>query len=121
MKEKLTLLWSKINFLYLFLFYTMPCYYLNVSAVSTFSTHTKFGENLKNLIEEYNTELTVVLSVGMLLSIVIFIYHCVCLNTHASNPRARAQDIKNLLITGVCLAGQGSVSAILAIVYFMFG
>lgn len=120
MKEKLTLLWSKINFLYLFLFYTMPCYCLNTFAFFS-TTHDSFGQNLKNLIEEYNTELTVVLSVGMLLSIVIFIYHCVCLNTHSSNPQARAQDIKNLLITGVCLAGQGSVSAILAIVYFMFG
>lgn len=120
MKNKITSFWGKLNSLLFLLFITFPQYYLNTYATVT-STNNDFMDKFHNLMDEYSTEITTVLSVGMLLSVVIFIYHCVQLNNHANNPNARKQDISNLLITGVCLAAQGSVTAILGIVYYMFG
>lgn len=120
MKEKLTSFWAKLNTLFLFLIITLPQYFMTTYA-RTSATSNSFTSKFNGLIDEYSTEITIVLSVGMLLSIVIFIYHCVQLNNHASNPQARKQDISNLLITGFCLAAQGSVTIILAIIYYAFG
>lgn len=119
MKNKLTSLWGKFNILFFLLFVTFPNYYILASARTT-STDATFMKKFQSLIDEYSSELTIVLSIGMLLSIAIFIYHCVQLNNHASNPQARKQDISNLLVTGVCLAAQGSVTVILAVIYYMF-
>ena len=116
-KNKLTSMWAKINGLICFLLVTAPQYFLTTMAVST---DTSFMDNFNALVDEYSTEITIVLSISMILSIAIFIYHTVQLNAHADNPNARSQDIKNLLITGFCLAGQGSVTACLAIIYYMF-
>lgn len=120
MKEKLTIFWAKINALFLFLTITLPQYSM-VTFARKAQTSSDFTTKFNNLIDEYSTEIAIVLSVGMLLSIAIFIFHCVQLNNHASNPQARKQDITNLLVTGICLAAQGSVSIILAIIYFAFG
>lgn len=117
MKNKLTSLWAKINSLMFFLFITSPQYCLNTLAVST---DKEFIKNFNALVDEYSNEITIVLSISMILSIAIFIYHTVQLNAHADNPNARSQDIKNLLVTGFCLAAQGSVTACLAIIYYMF-
>lgn len=119
MKSKITSLWGKLNSILFLLFITFPQYYLNAYAKT--STNNAFMSRFNALMEEYSTEITIVLSIGMLLSVVIFIYHCVQLNNHATNPSARKQDISNLLVTGVCLAAQGSVTIILGIVYYMFG
>lgn len=119
MRNILIAIWTKINVLFTFLFITAPIYINTAFAVST-STNDLFMTKFHALIAEYKTELTIVLSIGVLLSIVIFIYHCVQLNLHANASQKRAQDISNLLITGICLAAQGSVSVILAIIYYMF-
>lgn len=119
MKNTFTKLWAKLNGFFFFLFVTLPIYYKPVFAVT--KTSEDFMAKFAMLIDEYKTELGIVLSIGVLLSIVIFIYHCVMLNAHANNPSKRAQDISNLLITGVCLAAQGSATIILGIIYYMFG
>ncbi len=119
MKTKLTKLWTKLNGVFFFLFVTLPIYFKPAFAIT--KTSEDFMAKFAMLIDEYKTELGIVLSIGVLISIVIFIYHCVMLNAHANNPRARSQDISNLLITGVCLAAQGSATIILGIIYFMFG
>lgn len=118
MNTKLTKLWGKLNGIFYFLFVTFPIYFKIAFATRT---SEDFMAKFAQLIDEYKTEVTIVLSIGVLLSIVIFIYHCVMLNAHANNPSKRSQDISNLLITGVCLAAQGSASIILGIIYYMFG
>lgn len=120
MKNLLKSLWDKMNSIFIFLFVTAPLYAQTTAYAVSTSTNDLFMTKFHALIEEYKTELTIVLSFCVLLSIVIFIFHCVQLNAHANNPQKRAQDISNLLITGVCLAATGSVSVILAIVYYMF-
>lgn len=119
METKLTKMWAKLNGFLFFLFATFPIYFKSAFAVT--KTNEDFMAKFAMLIDEYKTELGIVLSIGILLSIVIFIYHCVMLNAHANNPSKRAQDISNLLITGVCLAAQGSATIILGIIYYMFG
>lgn len=118
MTIKLTKLWGKINGFFFFLFATFPIYFKIAFATKTAGD---FMAKFAMLIDEYKLEVGIVLSIGVLLSIAIFIYHCVMLNAHANNPSKRAQDISNLLITGVCLAAQGSATIILGIIYYMFG
>ena len=80
----------KLNMFLITLIYILPNTLLSVYAVQT---SAEFGKKLRSLIEEFQTEITIVTSLGVLLSIVIFIYHCVQLNAHAANPQARKQDI----------------------------
>jgi hypothetical protein len=120
-KSKITKLWGKLNAMFLLLFATLPQYCLNAYASYGAKTDTNFMGYFLQLTAEYQTEITAVLGISMILSIAIFVYHCVQLNAHANNPAARKNDINNLLITGFCLAAQGSVTAILAVIFYMFG
>lgn len=120
-KNLITNLWVKLNAIMLFLFYGIPIYYLPVNAVSKkFTSGDGVWTAFQNFYKEYNVEMTLVQSFAMLFSVGIFIYHCVALGNHATNPQARKQDINNLLITGFCLAGQGSLFIILGVLYNTF-
>ena len=120
MKNKLTKLWSKLNLMMISMG-LLGSRALTMASATSAQTAGSFMNKFQSLIDEYSTELTIVMSVAMLVSIVIFIYHCVQLNLTADNPQGRKTAITNLLITGFCLAAQGALSTILAIIYYAFG
>ena len=67
-------------------------------------------------------ELAVNVGLGglLLLSMLVFIYHVVKLMQAADNPEQRKTAINNILICGVCLAIQGSISIFIMLYFYLF-
>ena len=84
------------------------------------STSEAFMTKFNNLMNEYEPVVNIGLSVLLLNAMLIFIYHIVQLTQSADNPQKRSEAIHNLLICGVCLAVQGSISIFIMLYCYLF-
>lgn len=118
MKIKMKILMKLQTFLIVlnsFLFFSP----INVYATAA-HTDSEFMTKFYEFIEEYRAGVNVVVGLLLLLSMFTFIYHIVKLVQAADNPQQRKEAINNILICGVCLAIQGSVSIFIMLYFYLF-
>lgn len=83
-------------------------------------TSNKFQTQFNAFKEHYSIFITIFMSITLITSIAIFVYHCTMLAVSASNAQKRAEAMSNLLITGLCLSGQSAISVLIAIFFWGF-
>lgn len=91
-----------------------------ITSFAVVSTSSSFGSKFIALLREYRTIANAALGLLLFLSMLTFIYHCVKLVQSADNPQQRSEAIHNLLICGVCLAIQGSISLFIMLYFYLF-
>lgn len=91
-----------------------------ITSFAVVSTSSEFGSKFIALLREYRTIANAALGLLLFLSMLTFIYHCVKLVQSADNPQQRSEAIHNLLICGVCLAIQGSISLFIMLYFYLF-
>ena len=84
---------------------------------SSVSTQAGFMDAFNKFFGEYKTILMGVLGFCLLTCIGVFIYHFCQLSASASNPQKRAEAIRNILITGVCVGLLGAVPLIAVLLF----
>lgn len=107
---------EKIIFLLSFIIFTLP---INVYA-SAAHTDKDFMVKFNAFVSEYRPFMNIVMGLLLLISMIVFIFHVVSLSKNADNPQKRAESLHNLLVSGVCLAIQGSVSLFVALYFYIF-
>ena len=96
---------------------------LNTYAITyeyTISTGGGFRSKFENFKNHYSIFITIMMSLMLITSIAIFVYHCFCLASSGSNSQKRAQAIQNLLTTGVCLSAQSAISLVISLLFWGF-
>ena len=83
-------------------------------------TSNDFMDKFQAFANEYKPAVNIALGGLLLLSMLVFIYHVVQLAHSADCPPKRAEAIHNLLICGVCLAIQGSISIFIMLFFYLF-
>ena len=117
---------SKLKKLFTLLF-TVACLTMTtVTAYATphFSSSAKtgggFGAQFEAFKQHYSVFISVFMSIMLLTSIAVFVYHCFMLASSGSNSMRRTQAIQNLLTTGFCLSAQSAISLIISLVFWGF-
>lgn len=93
---------------------------VNASASYYLETSGHFRQNFNAFKAHYSSFISIFMSIMLLTSIAIFVYHCFMLASSGSNSQQRAQAIQNLLTTGFCLSAQSAVSLFIALVFWGF-
>ena len=88
--------------------------------VFSMQTPSSFREEFNAFKEHYSSFIAILMSIMLLTSIAIFVYHCFMLASSGGNAQRRTQAIQNLLTTGFCLSAQSAVSLIVALVFWGF-
>ena len=83
-------------------------------------TNGNFRSQFNAFKAHYSIFVSIFMSIMLLTSIAIFVYHCFMLASSGSNSQKRAQAIQNLLTTGFCLSAQSAVSLIISLVFWGF-
>ena len=94
---------------------------INVYAVDyVISSSGGFRAKMNAFKNHYSIFITIMMSLMLITSIAIFVYHCFCLASSGSNSQKRAQAIQNLLTTGICLSAQSAISLVLSLLFWGF-
>ena len=91
-----------------------------ISYEYTISTTGGFRTKMNALINHYSIFITIMMSLMLITSIAIFVYHCFCLASSGSNSQKRALAIQHLLTTGICLSAQSAISLMLSLLFWGF-
>jgi hypothetical protein len=86
----------------------------------TISTGGGFRNKLNQFKNHYSIFITIMMSLMLITSIAIFVWHCYCLASSGSNSQKRALAIQNLLTTGICLSAQSAISLVLSLLFWGF-
>ena len=92
---------------------------INVYATAV-HTRSDFMEKFNAFMGEYEPFINIVMGGLLLLSMLTFMFHVVSLSKNADNPQKRSESIHNLLVSGICLAVQGSVTLFIMLFYYIF-
>ena len=115
---------SKLKKIFILLLTAACLTMLDITSYATYDfsirTGGKFSEQFAAFKEHYSVFISIFMSIMLLTSIAIFVYHCFMLASSGSNPQKRAQAIENLLTTGFCLSAQSAISLIISLVFWGF-
>lgn len=78
---------------------------------------TAFNTAWESFMKEYRVILAGIAGVGAVTSVMVFIFHFIKLGTMPAHPIQRRQAISNMMISAICTALLGGISAILTIFY----
>lgn len=83
-------------------------------------THGGFYTEFNAFKDHYSVFISIFMSIMLISSIAIFVYHCFMLASSGSNALRRTQAIQNILTTGFCLSAQSAISLIVSLVFWGF-
>ncbi len=89
-----------------------------LDAYAAFRSDYHFRTQYKAFISQYSRFMTVFSSIALLTSIAVFLYHCTMLAVSADNAQKRAEAMKGLLTTGICLSIESSLMLFVSIIFW---
>ncbi len=78
-----------------------------------------FANSVAVFLEQYKAVITFISGIATATFVLIFIVHFIKLGATATNPRARSETLKGMLISGITAAFMGSLTLFVGVFYGM--
>ena len=98
---------------------TIAFNFLSINSFATASSSGNLQHALNGFLDTYSFYFNIFLGFVIATNLLIFIYHFSRLGATSSNPQERAKTLKDMLISGVCLAIIGGGAVIIYVLFYL--